>query len=174
MILEMMNMFQAAERLGRVKASPTVALNGKVAELAAQGRDVISLVAGEPDFDTPDHIKQAAKEAIDRGETRYTAVDGTPALRKAIAGKFERENRLSYAPDDIIVGSGGKQVVYNALMASLSPGDEVVIPAPYWVSYPEIVLLAEGTPVIVPCAAKNSFGSIRRRWMPRSRSARAG
>lgn len=153
----MMNMFQSAERLGRVKASPTVVLNGKVAELAAQGRDVISLVAGEPDFDTPDHIKQAAKDAIDRGETKYTAVDGTPALRKAIAGKFERENGLSYAPDEIIVGSGGKQVVYNALMASLSAGDEVVIPAPYWVSYPEIVLLAEGTPVIVPCAAENGF-----------------
>lgn len=150
-------MFQSAARLGRVKPSPTVALAGKVAELSAQGRDVLSLVAGEPDFDTPDHIKQAAKEAIDRGDTKYTAVDGTPALRRAIAGKFERENGLAYAPDEIIVGSGGKQVVYNALMASLSAGDEVVIPAPYWVSYPEIVLLAEGTPVIVPCAADSGF-----------------
>jgi aspartate aminotransferase len=153
----MVNMFQAAERLRRVKPSPTVSLNGRVAELAAQGRDVLSLVAGEPDFDTPTHIKQAAKEAIDRGETKYTAVDGTPALRRAIAGKFERENGLAYAQDEIIVGTGGKQVVYNALMASLSAGDEVVIPAPYWVSYPEIVLLAEGTPVIVPCAPQDGF-----------------
>ncbi len=124
-------MFQIAGRLTRVKPSPTVVLNGRVAELAAQGRNVLSLVAGEPDFDTPDHIKQAAKDAIDRGETKYTAVDGTPALRAAIARKFERENGLTYAPDEIIVGSGGKQVVYNALMASLSAGDEVIIPAPY-------------------------------------------
>ena len=150
-------MFQIAGRLTRVKPSPTVVLNGRVAELAAQGRNVLSLVAGEPDFDTPDHIKQAAKDAIDRGETKYTAVDGTPALRAAIARKFERENGLTYAPDEIIVGSGGKQVVYNALMASLSAGDEVIIPAPYWVSYPEIVLLAEATPVIVPCPAENGF-----------------
>ncbi|MGO1075169.1 pyridoxal phosphate-dependent aminotransferase [Inquilinus sp. CA228] len=150
-------MFQTAERLRRVKPSPTVILNGRVADLAAQGRNVLSLVAGEPDFDTPAHIKQSAKEAIDRGETKYTAVDGTPALRRAVAAKFERENGLAYAQDEIIVGTGGKQVVYNALMASLSAGDEVVIPAPYWVSYPEIVLLAEGTPVIVPCAPEDGF-----------------
>ena len=150
-------MFQIAERLARVKPSPTVMLNGRVAELAAQGRSVMSLVAGEPDFDTPEHIKQAAKDAIDRGDTKYTAVDGTPALRAAIARKFERENGLVYMPDEIIVGSGGKQVVYNALMASLSAGDEVIIPAPYWVSYPEMVLLAEATPVIVPCAPEKGF-----------------
>ncbi|GLK82862.1 pyridoxal phosphate-dependent aminotransferase [Ancylobacter defluvii] len=150
-------MFQIAERLARVKPSPTVMLNGRVAELAAQGRSVLSLVAGEPDFDTPEHIKQAAKDAIDRGDTKYTAVNGTPALRAAIARKFERENGLAYKPDEIIVGSGGKQVVYNALMASLSAGDEVIIPAPYWVSYPEMVLLAEATPVIVPCAPEKGF-----------------
>jgi aspartate aminotransferase len=152
-----MNMFQVAERLRRVKPSPTVALNSRVAQLMAEGRDVLSLVAGEPDFDTPEHIKLAAQEAISRGQTKYTAVDGTPELRRAIAGKFARENGLTYALDEIIVGCGGKQVVYNALMATLSAGDEVIIPAPYWVSYPEMTLLAEGTPVIVPCAPRDGF-----------------
>nr|WP_315837961.1 pyridoxal phosphate-dependent aminotransferase [Bradyrhizobium prioritasuperba] len=150
-------MFQTALRLTRVKPSPTVTLSARVAALVAAGKDVLSLVAGEPDFDTPDHIKEAASAAIARGETKYTAVDGTPALKDAVAGKFRRENGLSYERDQVVVSTGGKQVVYNALMASVSPGDEVVIPAPYWVSYPEIVLLAEGTPVIVPCAAERGF-----------------
>jgi aspartate aminotransferase len=152
-----MNLFQVAQRLTRVKPSPTVTLSARVAALAATGRDVLSLVAGEPDFDTPDHIKAAASAAIARGETKYTAVDGTPALKDAVAGKFRRENGLTYERDQVVVSTGGKQVVYNALIASVSPGDEVVIPAPYWVSYPEIVLLAEGTPVIVPCAAERGF-----------------
>ncbi len=152
-----MNVFQIAQRLTRVKASPTVTLSARVAALVAGGRDVLSLVAGEPDFDTPDHIKAAASAAIARGETKYTAVDGTPALKDAVASKFRRENGLSYERDQVVVSTGGKQVVYNALMASVSPGDEVIIPAPYWVSYPEIVLLAEGTPVIVPCAAERGF-----------------
>lgn len=150
-------MFQVAQRLTRVKPSPTVALSARVAALAAAGKDVLSLVAGEPDFDTPENIKAAANAAIARGETKYTAVDGTPALKQAIADKFRRENGLSYERDQIVVSTGGKQVIYNALMATVSPGDEVVIPAPYWVSYPEMVLLAEGTPVIVPCKAQSGF-----------------
>lgn len=152
-----MNVFQTAQRLTRVKPSPTVTLSARVAALVATGSDVLSLVAGEPDFDTPDNIKAAASDAIARGETKYTAVEGTPKLRDAVASKLQRENGLSYERDQVLVSTGGKQVVYNALMASVSPGDEVVIPAPYWVSYPEIVLLAEGTPVIVPCAAERGF-----------------
>lgn len=150
-------MFQPAQRLTRVKPSPTVALSARVAALVSAGKDVMSLVAGEPDFDTPENIKAAASAAIARGETKYTAVDGTPALKDAIAAKFQRENGLSYERDQIVVSTGGKQVIYNALMASVSPGDEVVIPAPYWVSYPEMVLLAEGTPVIVPCKPERGF-----------------
>ncbi|GBD48733.1 pyridoxal phosphate-dependent aminotransferase [Methylopila sp. Yamaguchi] len=150
-------MFQVAERLTRIKPSPTVVLSGKVAARVAAGHDVLGLVAGEPDFDTPDNIKQAAIDAIRRGDTKYTAIDGTAALKQAISAKFERENGLSYAPDEIIVSTGGKQVIYNALMASVSAGDEVIVPAPYWVSYPEMVTLAEGTPIIVPCAAENGF-----------------
>ena len=138
-----------SESLNRIKPSPTIAVSAKAAELRAQGRDVLSLGAGEPDFDTPDSIKAAAIAAIERGETKYTAVDGTPELKAAICGKFKRENGLDYAPEQISVGSGGKQVIYNALMASLDPDDEVIIPAPYWVSYPDMVRLADGTPVIV-------------------------
>jgi len=146
-----------ASRLSRIKPSPTIAGTSKARELKAAGRDVIGLGAGEPDFDTPDHIKEAAIEAIRAGDTKYTAVDGTPALKKAIAAKFKRDNGLDYTPEQITVGTGGKQVLYNALMATLDAGDEVIIPAPYWVSYPDMVLLAEGEPVIVPCHQNNGF-----------------
>ena len=146
-----------AQRLGRIKPSPTIGVTQKAAELKAAGRDVIGLGAGEPDFDTPDHIKRAAAEAIARGETKYTAVAGTLELRQAICAKFERENQLDYAPNQVTVGCGGKQTIFNALLATLDEGDEVIIPAPYWVSYPDIVLLAEGTPVIVPCGAERGF-----------------
>ncbi len=146
-----------AQRLGRIKPSPTIGVTQKAAELKAAGRDVIGLGAGEPDFDTPDHIKQAAAEAITRGETKYTAVAGTLELRRAICAKFKRENQLDYKPDQVTVGCGGKQTIFNALLATLDEGDEVIIPAPYWVSYPDIVLLAEGTPVIVPCGAERGF-----------------
>jgi aspartate aminotransferase len=150
-------MSQIAERLSRIKPSATIAVTQKARELKAAGRDVIGLGAGEPDFDTPDSIKKAAIAAIERGETKYTNVDGTPELKKAICEKFKRENDLAYTPDQITVGTGGKQVLYNALMATLNPGDEVVIPAPFWVSYPDMVLLAEGEPVIVPCSQNNGF-----------------
>jgi len=146
-----------AERLSRIKPSPTIAVTQKARELKAAGRDVIGLGAGEPDFDTPDNIKEAAIAAIRAGQTKYTAVDGTPELKQAIAGKFSRENGLDYEPAQITVGTGGKQVLYNALMATLDPGDEVVIPAPYWVSYPDMVLLAEGTPVFVSCGQNHGF-----------------
>lgn len=135
--------------LDRVKPSPTIAVTTRAAELRAEGRDIISLGAGEPDFDTPDSIKAAAKAAIDAGETKYTAVDGIPPLKQAICDKFQRENGLSYEPSQITVGTGGKQVLYNAFMATLNPGDEVIIPTPYWVSYPDMVLLGGGTPVFV-------------------------
>jgi aspartate aminotransferase len=146
-----------ATRMSRIKPSATVAVTQKARELAAAGRDVIGLGAGEPDFDTPDNIKAAAIAAIQRGETKYTAVDGTPALKAAVAAKFKRDNDLTYGTDQITVGTGGKQVLYNALMATLDPGDEVVIPAPYWVSYPDMTLLGEGTPVIVPCSQNYGF-----------------
>ncbi|MCA3014426.1 MAG: aminotransferase class I/II-fold pyridoxal phosphate-dependent enzyme, partial [Myxococcaceae bacterium] len=146
-----------ADRLQRVKPSPTIAVSMKAAELKAAGKDVIGLGAGEPDFDTPQNIKDAAKRAIDAGDTKYTAVDGTPALKKAIIAKFERENALKYAANQITVGTGGKQVLYNALMATLNPGDEVIVPAPYWVSYPDMVILAEGTPVEVACSENQNF-----------------
>ncbi|HEY9080314.1 pyridoxal phosphate-dependent aminotransferase [Magnetovibrio sp.] len=146
-----------ADRLSRIKPSPTIAVSTKAAELKAAGMDVIGLGAGEPDFDTPDHIKAAAKAAIDAGETKYTAVAGTVALRKAICEKLKRDNGLEYTPDQIQVACGGKQSIYNAMMATLNPGDEVIIPAPYWVSYPDITLLAEGTPVFVDCTVENGF-----------------
>ncbi|MBC8790538.1 MAG: aspartate aminotransferase [Tagaea sp. CACIAM 22H2] len=146
-----------ADRLQRVKPSPTIAVTMKAAELKAAGKDVIGLGAGEPDFDTPANIKAAAKAAIDKGDTKYTAVDGTPALKKAISAKFKRENDLDYAPNQISVGTGGKQVLYNALMATLNPGDEVIIPAPYWVSYPDMVILADGKPVEVACSENQGF-----------------
>ncbi len=146
-----------AARLSRIKPSPTIAVTQKAAELKAQGRNVIGLGAGEPDFDTPDHIKAAAKAAIDRGETKYTAVAGTPALRQAVVRKFKRDNGLDYTAEQITVSCGGKQTIYNALVATLDPGDEVIIPAPYWVSYPDMVLLCEGEPVILSCPAERGF-----------------
>ncbi len=146
-----------SQRLGRIKPSPTIAVTQKAAELKAKGRDVIGLGAGEPDFDTPDHIKEAAKLAIDKGETKYTPVAGTLLLRQAISAKFKRDNELDYTFEQITVGCGGKQTIFNALMATLDAGDEVVIPAPYWVSYPDIVVLANGRPVIVPCPEENGF-----------------
>lgn len=146
-----------ADRLSRIKPSPTLAVTAKARELKAQGRDIISLGAGEPDFDTPDHIKQAAITAIQNGQTKYTDVDGTPALKDAIIAKFKRENNLTYTRDQITVGTGGKQVLFNAFIATLSPGDEVIIPAPYWVSYPDMVNLAEGTPVFVDTDASKGF-----------------
>src|SRR5262249_8900997 len=146
-----------AESLGRIKPSPTIAATQKARDLIAAGRDVISLGVGEPDFDTPDNIKEAAIAAIRRGETKYTAVEGIPELRKAISGKFKRENDLNYAPAQTFVAPGGKAIVYNALMATLNPGDEVVIPAPYWVSYPDIVLLAGGKPVMPETTMAEGF-----------------
>jgi aspartate aminotransferase len=150
-------MSNLASRMSRVKPSPTIAVSAKARALKAAGRDVIGLGAGEPDFDTPVHVKEAAKAAIDRGETKYTDVDGTAALKKAIVEKFARENGLTYKPEQITVGTGGKQVLYNALMATLDAGDEVIIPAPYWTSYPDMVELAEGTPVIVRCGENAGF-----------------
>ena len=138
-----------ADSLDRIKPSPTISISNKVFELKAEGRDIIGLSSGEPDFDTPDNIKEAAIAAIRRGETKYTALDGIPELKRAIAAKLKRENGLEYKPSQISVGTGGKQVLFNALMATVNPGDEVIIPAPYWVSYPDIVLLAGGTPVFV-------------------------
>ena len=146
-----------ADRLSAIKPSPTIAVSTLARELKAAGRDVIGLGAGEPDFDTPDHIKEAAIEAIWAGDTKYTAVDGTAELKAAVVNKFKRENGLDYKPEEITVGVGGKQVIYNALMATLNPGDEVVIPAPYWVSYPDMTLLAGGTPVFVTCPENNGF-----------------
>ena len=146
-----------AQRLSLIKPSPTIAVTQKARDLQAAGRDVIGLGAGEPDFDTPENIKDAAIAAIRRGDTKYTAVDGTPALKAAISGKFKRENGLDYEADQITVGSGGKQVIYNALLATVEQGDEVIVPAPYWVSYPDIALLCGGKPVIVPCSQNNLF-----------------
>ena len=146
-----------ADRLSRIKPSPTIAVATKANELKAAGMDVIGLGAGEPDFDTPEHIKDAAKAAMDAGKTKYTAVAGTLELREAICAKLKRDNELDYTPEQITVGCGGKQTIYNALMATLNPGEEVIIPAPYWVSYPDITLLAEGTPVIVDCPEEGGF-----------------
>ncbi|MBM3491639.1 MAG: pyridoxal phosphate-dependent aminotransferase [Alphaproteobacteria bacterium] len=146
-----------AESLSRIKPSATIAMSTKARALKAAGKDVIALAAGEPDFDTPENVKEAAIRAIRAGETKYTDVGGTPALKAAICAKFQRENRLTYKPEQVIVGTGGKQVLYNALLATLNPGDEVIIPAPYWVSYPEIVLLAGGTPVPVKTTPANGF-----------------
>ena len=143
--------------LNRVKPSPTIAVSTKAAELKASGQDIISLGAGEPDFDTPENIKAAAIRAIADGKTKYTAPDGMPELKNAICSKFRKENELSYTPKQVSVGAGGKQVLYNALVASLNLGDEVVIPAPYWVSYPDMVLLAGGTPVVVKTSIKTNY-----------------
>ncbi|MBM3617308.1 MAG: pyridoxal phosphate-dependent aminotransferase [Alphaproteobacteria bacterium] len=146
-----------AQRMSFIKPSPTIAVTTKAAELKAAGKDVIGLGAGEPDFDTPDHIKDAAKTALDKGQTKYTPVAGTPALKQAIADKFKRENGIDYTAKQVIVGAGGKQVIFNAFLASLNKGDEVIIPAPYWVSYPDIVAFAEGVPVSVPCGQEQGF-----------------
>ncbi|MDC3119446.1 pyridoxal phosphate-dependent aminotransferase [Candidatus Pelagibacter sp.] len=143
--------------LKRIKPSPTMAVTQKARELRAAGKDVIGLGAGEPDFDTPNNIKEAAIKAIRAGDTKYTAVDGTPTLKKAIVGKFKRENKLNYSTDQITVGTGGKQVLYNTFMSTLNKGDEVIIPAPFWVSYPDMVLLAGGKPKIVKCTEQEGF-----------------
>jgi aspartate aminotransferase len=146
-----------SEALGRIQPSPTIAVSQKARDLKAAGRDVIGLGAGEPDFDTPDNIKEAAIAAIRRGETKYTAVEGIPELRAAIAGKFKRENGLDYKPAQCFVAPGGKSIIFNALMATLNPGDEAIVSAPYWVSYPDVVLLAGGTPVIVRTRMEDGF-----------------
>ena len=146
-----------SEALGRIQPSQTIAVTQKARELKAAGRDVIGLGAGEPDFDTPDNIKEAAIAAIRRGETKYTAVEGIPELRKAIAAKFKRENGLDYTPAQTFVAAGGKSIIYNALMATLNPGDEVICIAPYWVSYPDIVALAGAKPVVVEAKIENGF-----------------
>ncbi|GAB6041054.1 pyridoxal phosphate-dependent aminotransferase [Endothiovibrio diazotrophicus] len=146
-----------SHRISRVKPSATLAVTAKAAELRAAGRDIIGLGAGEPDFDTPDHIKNAAIRAIQDGFTKYTAVDGTPGLKRAVAHKFSRDNHLHYEPNQILVSCGGKHSIYNLVQAIIGPGDKVVIPAPYWVSYPDIVLLAEGEPVIIPTGIDQQF-----------------
>src|SRR5882762_1311596 len=146
-----------ADSLKRIKPSATIAVTDKARALKAAGRNVIGLGAGEPDFDTPDNIKRAAIKAIERGETKYTNIDGIAELKAAIARKFKRENKLDYKASQISVGTGGKQVIYNALMATLNPGDEVIIPAPYWVSYPDMVMLAGGEPVAVVATAESGF-----------------
>jgi aspartate aminotransferase len=146
-----------SNNLKRIKPSPTIAVTTKAREMRASGKDVIGLGAGEPDFDTPDNVKEAAIEAIKNGDTKYTAVDGTPDLKKAIVEKFKRENNLDYTTDQITVGTGGKQVIYNTFMATLNKGDEVIIPAPFWVSYPDMALLAGGTPKIIKCEEKDGF-----------------
>ncbi len=146
-----------SETLARVKPSPTIAVTNLANELKAQGKDVIGLGAGEPDFDTPENIKAAAKAAIDAGKTKYTAVDGIPELKQAICAKLKRDNGLDYTPAQVTIGTGGKQILYNALMATMNPGDEVIIPAPYWVSYPDMVLLAGGEPVAVEAGIETNF-----------------
>jgi aspartate aminotransferase len=146
-----------AESLGRIQPSPTIAITTKARELKAAGNDVIGLAAGEPDFDTPDNIKAAAIKAIHDGQTKYTAVEGIPELRAAVAKKFKRENNIDYKPSQTFVAPGGKTILFNALMATINPGDEVIVPAPYWVSYPDIVLLGGGKPVIVECSLENGF-----------------
>lgn len=146
-----------SNRVQLIKPSPTLAVTNKANELKAAGKDIIGLGAGEPDFDTPTHIKEAAIKAINEGQTRYTAVDGTPALKKAIIAKFKRENNLSYEANQILVSSGGKQSFFNLALAMLNPGDEVIIPAPYWVSYPDMVIIAEGTPIILETSLENRF-----------------
>ena len=146
-----------SKRVQAVKPSPTLAVTVRAAELRASGKDIIGLGVGEPDFDTPEHIKEAAIEAIRAGQTKYTAVDGTPALKQAIINKFQRDNGLTYAPTQILVSDGGKHSFFNMVLALLNAGDEVIIPAPYWVSYPDMVLIAEGVPVIVPTTAEQQF-----------------
>ena len=148
---------QLSERVNRIKPSPTLAVNSKAAEIKAQGKDIISLSVGEPDFDTPEHIKQAAIAAIEAGKTKYTAVGGTPSLKQAIVEKFERENNLSYSAEQILVSTGGKQSIFNLALALLNHGDEVIIPAPYWVSYPDIALVAGAKPVFIETDVAQNF-----------------
>ena len=176
-----------SQRVKRVKPSPTLAITARAAELRAAGKDILGLGVGEPDFDTPEHIKNAAIDAIHRGETKYTAVDGTPALKQAIIDKFKRDNQLDYNLDQILVSCGGKQSFYNLCQALLDEGDEVIIPAPYWVSYPDMVLLADASPVIVLADRKSPLTSryssaadrptgnevARRRRIPRRQRAEA-
>ena len=152
-----MSELQLSDRVQRIKPSPTLAVTNRAAELRAQGKDIIGLGAGEPDFDTPDHIKAAAIEAINKGQTKYTAVDGTPALKKAIIAKFRNENGLGYEPNQILVSSGGKQSFFNMALALLNDGDEAIIPAPYWVSYPDMVLVAGGVPKILETSVESRF-----------------
>lgn len=152
-----MSKIKLASRLSKVRVSPTVAISNRAKELKAAGRDIIPLSAGEPDFDTPKNIQEAARDAIARGETHYTMAEGIVELRKAVCNKFLRDNALQYHPQEIIVGAGGKQIIFNAMMATLEPGDEVIIQAPYWVSYPDIVLLFDATPVIVASTEDNGF-----------------
>src|ERR1044072_1848403 len=146
-----------AQRVGRIKPSPSTPADQRVGELKAQGREILDLTVGEPDFDTPGHVKDAAIEAIRQGDTKYTPVNGTPQLRTAIADRLRRRHGLDHPGDRIAVGGGGKQIIFLALMATLDAGDEVVIPAPYWVSYPDMVLANDGTPVIVPCPEADGF-----------------
>ena len=146
-----------SQRLIKIKPSLTVSINIKANALRAEGRDVLVLAAGEPDFDTPVNIRNAAVKAMEEGQTRYVPGKGTPALQKAIIKKFQQDNDIKYSPDEIMVGVGGKHIIYNAMMATLNPNDEVIIPAPFWVSYPDIVMLAEGKPVIVKCDASQGF-----------------
>ncbi len=146
-----------AARMNRISPSQTKAMSERAKALKAEGKDVLAISSGEPDFDTPRHIRDAAIAAIERGETRYTDTAGTLALRKAVAAKFRRDNGIDYAPDEILVGTGGKQVIYDALVATLDPGDEAIIPAPCWVSYPDIVKLADGVPVVLPCGPNQGF-----------------
>ena len=146
-----------SDSLKRIKPSPTIAVTQKAKELKAAGKDVIGLGAGEPDFDTPDNIKKAAINAIQNGDTKYTAVDGTKVLKEAIVKKFKRENNLNYTTDQITVGAGGKHVIYNLMMATLNKGDEVIIPAPFWVSYPDMVLLAGGKQKIIKCTEQEGI-----------------
>ncbi|MEO8136146.1 MAG: pyridoxal phosphate-dependent aminotransferase [Betaproteobacteria bacterium] len=162
-----------ASRLNRIKPSPSSMANQRVRELRAMGRDIVGLTAGEPDFDTPENVKEAVIRAMAAGQTKYTDVGGTPALKAAIAAKFRRDNGLDYAADEIIAGTGGKQVIFNALMCTVDAGDEVIVPAPYWVSYPEVALLAGGVPVIVQCPADKRFklqpADLERAITPRTR-----
>ena len=146
-----------SDSLNRIKPSATMVITAKAAQLKREGKKVIGLSAGEPDFDTPDHVKEAAIDAIHKGYTKYTNVEGIPELRQAIIDKFKMDNDLSYSIKDVIVGTGGKQILYNALISSINKGDEVIIPAPYWVSYPDMTLLAGGKPVIVSCSLETNF-----------------
>jgi aspartate aminotransferase len=150
-------MSRISHRVDQIKPSATIAVSGRAMELRAQGKDIVSLSAGEPDFDTPAHIREAAKDAIDEGKTRYTQVDGTPGLKAAIIEKFRRDNSLEFSTDEIIVSNGAKQSLYNLMVALLNPGDEVIVPAPYWVSYPDMVKLADGQPAILAATAENDF-----------------